>query len=186
MCGVAGPLSGQSATPKTALLLIDIQNFYFPGGNLPLVEPEKASQNASRMLDYFRKTKQTVIHVKQNYEPGGDIHEDVEPLPGEKVIVKDYANSFKGTDLLDYLKANGIERLVIAGMQTHMCVEAATRAASDYGLKCIVISDACATRDLKYGDHLIKAEDVHYSTLASLKGFYADVMTTDEFLKPKE
>jgi nicotinamidase-related amidase len=90
-------------------------------------------------------------------------------------------NCFLGTDLLDFLKTNKIDTLVICGMQTHMCVEAATRAASDYGFKCILIHDACATKDLKFGEKTIKAEDVHYSTLSTLKN-YALVESTKEYL----
>jgi len=80
-----------------------------------------------------------------------------------------------------YLKSRDIKTLVICGMQTHMCVEAATRAGSDLGFKCILIHDACATRDLKFNDKIIKAEDVHYSTLSALKN-YASVVSADEFL----
>jgi len=65
-----------------------------------------------------------------------------------------------------------------------MCVEAATRAASDLGFKCILVHDACATKDLTFGDKVIKAEDVHYSTLVTLKN-YAKVQSTEEFLKGK-
>jgi nicotinamidase-related amidase len=183
--GMTDQAYSQAELPKTALLIIDVQDFYFPGGDLPLAGPELAARNAAKILDHFRETKQLVVFIRHNYEPGGSIQNEVKPLPGEKIISKDFANSFKGTELLDYLKSNDIRQLVITGMQTHMCVEATTRAASDYGFKCIVISDACATRDLKYGDRVIKAEDVHYSTLATLKGTYAQIMTSDEYLEKK-
>jgi len=170
-------VSGQ----RSALLLIDIQDFYFPGGRVPLVEPEKAAQNAARLLEHFRKEELPVIHVRHNSEPGGMIHKIVEPLPGEMIFSKDAVNCFVNTDLLDSLRSNRIDTLVICGMQTHMCVEAATRAASDYGFKCILVHDACTTRDLKYGERLIKAEDVHYSTLVTLKN-YATVVSASEYL----
>jgi nicotinamidase-related amidase len=169
---------------KTVLLIIDIQDFYFPGGSSALVEPVKAAMNAAKLLDHFRKEKMLVIHVRHNAEPGGKINDIVKPLPDEKVFSKDEVSCFKGTDLLDYLRTNQTDTLVICGMQTHMCVEAATRAASDLGFKCILIHDACATKDIKFGDKIIKAEDVHYSTLATLKN-YAKVESTDEYLKKK-
>ena len=158
-------------TGKKALLIIDIQDFYFPGGKSALVEPEKAAANAALLLDNFRNKKQLVIHVRHNSEPGGKINDLVKPLPSEKIVSKDAVNCFVKTDLLDFLKTNKIDTLVICGMQTHMCVEAATRAASDYGFKCILIHDACATKDLKFGEKTIKAEDVHYSTLSTLKNY---------------
>jgi nicotinamidase-related amidase len=123
----------------------------------------------------------TVIHVRHNSEPGGKINDIVKPFPTEKIVSKNAVNCFLGTDLLDFLKTNKIDTLVICGMQTHMCVEAATRAASDYGFKCILIHDACATKDLKFGEKTIKAEDVHYSTLSTLKN-YALVESTKEYL----
>jgi nicotinamidase-related amidase len=171
-------------TGKKALLIIDIQDFYFPGGKSALFEPEKAAANAALLLDKFRKDKMPVIHVRHNSEPGGNINDLVKPLPGEKIVSKDAVNCFKGTDLLDFLRANKIDTLVICGMQTHMCVEAATRAGSDFGFKCILIHDACATKDLKFGDKTIKAEDVHYSTLSTLKS-YAQVKSTEEYLNGK-
>jgi nicotinamidase-related amidase len=165
-----------------ALLIIDIQDFYFPGGKSALVDPEKAAANAALLLRDFRSRKLLVIHVRHNAEPGGKINYIVKPLVSEKIVSKDEVNCFLRTDLLDYLKTNKIDTLVICGMQTHMCVEAATRAASDYGFKCILVHDACATKDLKFGEKIIKAEDVHYSTLSTLKN-YAAVESTKEYLK---
>ncbi len=180
---VNGQAGGKMDTPKTALLIIDIQDFYFPGGALALKNPEAASLNAKKLLEKFRVEKNLVIHVRHNAKTGADIHPNVQPLPGEKVISKDNINSFIGTDLLAYLNEHGIKRLVICGMQTNMCVEAATRAASDLGFKCILVHDACAARDLKFLDKTVSADDVHYSTLATLSGTYAKIVDTETFLK---
>ena len=184
-CSILYSQDGKSMFDKeeTALIIIDIQYFYFPGGSVPLFEPEKASKKASQVLNEFRKKDMLVIHVKHNAKSGADIYPDVVPLVGEKVISKNEANSFNGTDLLSFLKRNKIKNLVIAGMQTHMCVEAATRAGYDLGFKCMVVEDACTTRDLKYGDKIVPAEEVHVSTLSSLSGYYAKITTTDEILK---
>lgn len=100
----------------------------------------------------------------------------------EKIISKDHVRGFKDTDLLEYLRSHKINRLVLCGMMPHMCAEAATRAAHDFGFDCILIGDACATRDLKCGSRMIKAVDIHDSTLNSLDGYYAKVMTTEEYL----
>ncbi len=169
-------------TGKKALLIIDIQDFYFPGGKAELVEPGKAAANAALLLEDFRHNNQPVIYVRHNFEPGGKINDLVKPISGEKIFSKDEVNSFLHTGLHDYLISAGIDTLVICGMQTHMCVEAATRAASDFGYKCILIGDACATRDLRYGDRIIKAADVHFSTLNTLKS-YAEVENTSDYLK---
>ena len=167
---------------KTALLIVDIQNFYFPGDGPGLVNAEQASSNAKEILKIFREKDQLVVYVRHKSNKGFEIHKNVEPLPGEKIITKEEVNSFQGTDLLEYLKSNNINRLIIIGMQTHMCLEAAVRAAHDFGFECIVIGDACATRDVKFLDKVVKAEDVHASTLATFTdGGYARVIDLKTF-----
>jgi nicotinamidase-related amidase len=176
-------IMAQSNTSKTtALIIIDIQNFYFPEGSVPLFEPEKAAENAKQLLTFFRDQNMTVIHVRHNTNSGAEIHNSVSPKENEKVISKDKANAFVGTDLFEFLKNKKITDLILCGMQTHMCLEAATRAASDYGFNCTVIEDACATRDLNYGNNTVKAKDVHFSTLSTLNGTYAKILTTQEYL----
>ena len=166
---------------KTALLIIDIQNFYFPGDGPGLVNVVPASLNAREILLTFRDKKQLVIHVRHKSSKGFEIHKNVEPIAGEKIITKEEVNSFQNTDLLEYLKKNEITRLVIIGMQTHLCLEAATRAGHDFGFECVVVGDACATKDVKYGDRVIKAEDVHYSTLATIDNTYGKVIDLKTF-----
>jgi len=79
------------------------------------------------------------------------------------------------------LQAEGVKRLVITGMMTHMCVDATARAAADLGFKVIVVEDACATRDLSYGDTVIPAEHVHKAFLAALRS-YGEVMRGDQVM----
>ena len=173
---------GSDLDDNTSLLIIDVQEFYFPGGAIPLDNPEAASLNCKRLLNKFRHENRLIVHIGHNVENGSSFHSDVKPRKGEKVILKDDVSAFNGTDLLPYLQENGIKRLVICGMQTHMCVEAAVRAAYDLGFECIVVHDACATRTLKYADKSINASDVHVSTLSTLDRIYATVLDTDAFL----
>jgi nicotinamidase-related amidase len=180
---IAAPIF--ASEPTTALLIIDIQDFYFPGGKVPLVEPEAAAANAARVLAAFRAEDKPVVHIRHDFEPGGSIHASVAPIEGERVFTKTEVSCFNGTKVLVHLKQIGVERLVIVGMQTHMCLEAATRAAHDLGFECVVVGDACATRDLKYGDRTVPAADVHASTLATLDGTYAKVVDTETLLGGK-
>jgi len=173
----------QKIDAKTALIIIDVQEFYFPGGFQPLDAPEAASQNCKKLVEKFRGTEGLIVHVGHNVENQGAFHDDVKPLEGEKIVIKDEVSAFNGTDLTAYLKEKGIERVVICGMQTHMCVEGAVRAAYDLGFKCVVVGDACATKDLKYGDATINAADVHNSTLSSVHKIYGTVVDTEIFLK---
>jgi nicotinamidase-related amidase len=167
---------------KTALLIVDIQNVYFPGDGPGLVNAEPASLNAKEILEVFRENNQLVVHIRHKADKGFEIHKNVEPVSNEKVITKEEVNSFQKTDLLDYLKNNNINRLVIIGMQTQMCVEAAIRAGHDFGFECIVIRDACATRDVKFNGKIVKAEDVQTSTLAEITdGGYGKVIDLKTF-----
>jgi len=173
---------GFATEPTTALLIIDIQDFYFPGGKVPLVEPEAAAANTALILAAFRAEGKPVVHVRHDFEPGGAIHASVAPKEGEKVFTKTEVSCFNGTKVLAHLEEMGIKKLVIVGMQTHMCLEAATRSAYDLGFECVVVGDACATRDLTYGDRTVPAADVHASTLATLDRTYAKVVDTKTFL----
>jgi nicotinamidase-related amidase len=178
------------AKADQALLIIDIQNFYFEGGSMPLTGPVEAARQARRVLDRFRERRMLVIHVRHVPASGPAteqyaIRSGVAPLPGEKVVEKRYANSFRDTPLLELLRGLGVKRLVIVGMQTHICVEAAARAAADRGFEVTGGADACATRPLEYGGVKVPAEQVHASTLAALKGTYAKIVTADEWLNAR-
>jgi len=176
-----------------ALILIDIQNDYFDGGANPLVGSENAGLNAKKILDKFRADHTEIIYIQHiatshdstfflSHTVGCLIHEYVKPVEGEKIIVKHFPNSFRETELLDVLKMKDITDLVICGMMTHMCVDATTRAAKDFGFKCTLIGDACATKDLEINGRFIHSDEVHYAFLAALNNTYATVKTTSEYL----
>lgn len=177
---------------KTALLLIDIQNDYFPGGKNPLVNPQQAAEKAYGLLQCFRENDEKHVHIQHiSLEPdaaffvkgdsGSDIHDSVAHFEGEPIVYKHEVNSFLNTNLLDVLKEWSTERVVITGMMSHMCVDGTARAAGDLGFKVIVAEDACATKDLKFGDTIVPAEHVHKAFMASLRA-YGDVMKSDEVI----
>ncbi|MDM5186810.1 cysteine hydrolase family protein [Bacillus sp. DX4.1] len=178
---------------KTALLLVDIQNDYFPNGRMELRNAVETSEYASQLLQHFRETNQSIFHIQHvstketasfflpNTE-GVHIHENVRPLRDETVILKHYPNSFRETTLLKNLQEIGIEKLVICGMMTHMCIDATVRAAFDFGFHCTVVHDACTTKDLMFKNAMIPAVYIHNTILASLNDVYADVMNIEEFL----
>jgi nicotinamidase-related amidase len=179
---------------KTALLIIDIQNDYFPGGKMELIGSVEASLMAAKLLDYFRKSGLPVVHVQHLsvregstfFIPGTsgvEIHANVSPVSGEKVIQKYFPNSFRDTGLAEYLKENEIDKLVICGMMTHMCIDTTTRAAFDLGFTCLLASDACATRDLQGIDgRIISSDQVHHAFIAALGMVFAKAAPTDEIL----
>ncbi len=178
---------------KTAFIIIDIQNDYFDYGTMTLDSSDKAAENARLILDRFRTDSMPIIHIQHiatrptatfflPNTKGAEIHDNVKPLGQEKIIVKHYPNSFRETELLDYLKSKNITDLVICGMMTHMCVDATVRAAKDFGFNIVLIGDACATKDQEINGQIVKAEEVQKSFLAALNYFYATVKTTRQYL----
>jgi nicotinamidase-related amidase len=177
---------------KTSLLLIDIQNDYFPGGRMELDGSLKASLRAKDLLTLFRDRNLPIFHIQHISNRKGasfflpettgvEIHANANPLPGETVIQKNFPNSFRNTDLLTRLKEAEVNQLVICGMMTHMCVDATVRAAFDHGFNCVAIHDACATKGLTfYGDE-IPSEKVNGAFLAALGAVYARICSSAEF-----
>ncbi len=179
---------------SSALILIDIQNDYFEGGSMTLVNSAKAAENANKVLEIFRANNLPVIHIQHiatrpdatfflPNTSGAEINSVISPLVSEKIIVKHYPNSFKETELFDYLKSKNITDLVVCGMMTHMCIDATVRAAKDFGFNITLIGDACATKDLVISGETIVAKKVHKSFLAALNYFYASVVSTEQYLK---
>ena len=176
-----------------ALLLIDIQNDYFPGGTMECTGMTQASGVAAALLERFRKENKTVIFIRHISTragagflhpdtPGSMINESVAPRHGEPVVVKHFPNSFLQTDLAKKLNESGVTDLVICGAMSHMCIDATTRAARDAGFSCTVIENACATRDLVFRGEIIAAATVHSAFMAALNGVYASVIPLGEYL----
>lgn len=178
---------------KRALVLIDIQNDYFPGGKWALSGIAAAADNAAKVLAAARRAGDLVVHVRHEFpsadapfftpgSAGAQIHPKVQNHDGETVVLKNHVNSFRETDLKAVLDRNGVEEVVICGAMSHMCVDAGTRAASDFGYKCVVVHDACATRDQEFGGAVVPAAQVHAAFMAALQFGYAKLVSTDEHL----
>jgi nicotinamidase-related amidase len=174
-------------------LLIDIQNDYFPGGKMELVGMGEAATKAAELLKTFRTAGKPIFFIRHLFirsgatffvpgTPGSDIHESISPFPEETVIEKNFPNSFFRTELLSLLKESGVTDLVVCGAMSHMCINTTVRAATELGFTCIVISDACATRNLKFANEILLAKTVHAVFMASLDGIFATVMTAGEYL----
>lgn len=174
-----------------ALLLIDIQNDYFPGGAMELAGSTQAGVQAGKLLDTFRQKGLPVIHVQHiANRPGAtfflpgtkgvEFHASVSPGPGETVFQKHYPNSFRETPLLEHLRRQQITQLVIAGMMTQMCIDTSTRAAADLGFQCSLAHDACATKSLSFGGETVPADHVQAAFMAALNGLFARVLSADE------
>jgi len=179
---------------RQALIVVDIQNDYFPQGKWPLVGAEAAANNAARLIAAFRETGDPVVHIRHEFAsadapfftPGSDgakLHSKVLNRPDEPVVLKHFVNSFRETNLQSILDEQGIKDLVIVGSMSHMCIDGITRAAADLGYGVTVIHDACASRDLEFNGLTVPAAQVHAAFMSALGFAYASVVSADEFLR---
>ena len=178
---------------KRAVVVVDLQNEYLPTGKLALAGIHDALNNAARVIADARTKGDMVINIRHEstdpdapvFQQGTDgvqIHESVAPAQGEPVIVKNFPNSFLKTNLKELLDEQGIEEVTVVGAMSHMCIDATTRAASDFGYKTTVVHDACATRDLEFRGETVPAAQVHTALMSALAFGYASVVTADEYL----
>lgn len=167
------------AMKNTALVLIDIQNDYFPNGALTLDSAIDAAAKSRRLLDIFRSEQLPIVHIQHETTnqqmgfmlPGSygqKIHDSVEPSGEEACFTKYYPNAFWQTKLEEYLNKKDIDHLVLVGMMTHMCVSTTARAAMERSFRTTIIQDACATRALELNGTVIPGETVHKTALAEL------------------
>ncbi len=173
---------------KQALLIIDIQNDYFPEGKNELHEADKALLKVNQLENSFLSEQKPIIyiqHIKHQLNAGTigcELHPNLKLQEQSIIIEKHFPNSFLETELLETLKKIEIEQLVICGMMTQMCVDSTTRAAKELGFQPVLISDATATKDLIFENKKVLAENVQISFLSALQNF-AQVLTADQFLK---
>ncbi len=176
---------------KRAIIVVDLQNDYFPGGRFPLVGVNEAAANAARVIAAARAAGDLVVHIRHEFtapdapffapgSTGAEINPVVQNREGGPVIVKNFINSFRETALKSVLDAGDIEEVVIVGAMSHMCIDGITRAAVDFGYKAIVVHDACATRDLSFADVTVPAAQVHAAFMAALGFAYATMVSTDD------
>ncbi|KAI9302398.1 Isochorismatase-like protein [Cunninghamella echinulata] len=181
---------------EEALIIVDVQNDYFPGGNFPTNEPIETAKACAQLIKKFRDEKKEVIFVqhiiKDELEKtypffikgskGAEIHDLVKPLPTEKTITKHETSSFVRTQLKEYLLSKKIKKLVVVGMMIHNCVNATVYSGVDEGFSCIVVEEAVNTFDQKLGDKIINAKQIKESFLAGIQFAYANVYKLEEVL----
>lgn len=163
---------------------------------MELIGIDAAAINAQLLVEKFRAAQLPVVHIQHfSVRPGStfflpetagvEINQSVAPLTDEKIIAKNFPNSFRDTDLLEFLHNVDCSKLVICGAMSHMCIDATTRAAFDFGFANVVAEDACATRNLEFKGKVIEAADVHASFMAALSVPYAEVTATRKILDNK-
>ncbi len=178
-----------------ALIVIDVQNEYF-GGALPVTDPppERSLANIGRAMDAARERGLPVIVVRHSehdeeseiFRPGShawELHPDVERRPRDHLVEKTLPGSFTATALRDILAGAGVDRVTVTGYMTHMCVDTTARQAAHRGLAVEILSDATGTLALENSGGSATGEELHRATLVAQGQFFADVLSTEEWLE---
>lgn len=166
----------------SVVVMVDAQNTY-TRGVMELEGVESALDVGAELLDRARSLGVPVVHIQHDAGVGtpydvtaeiGQIVDRVAPLGAEPVIVKNYPNSFVGTDLEEQLRRLGKDNLVIAGFMTHMCINSTARGAFSLGFSPTVVASATATRRLP-GAGGVDAASLQAASLAAIGDLFGVV-----------
>jgi len=157
---------------KTALLIIDVQVAMFSYENLELYNGEEVLNNIAALLKGAREAGVPVVFVQHTEgedseygkgKPTWEIHPKVKPLENEAVVEKTTWDSFYKTNLNDVLQSLGVNKLIIAGMQTEFCLDTTCRRAFSMGYENTLAEDAHSTFDSK----VLKAKQIidHHNSI---------------------
>ncbi|WP_328942130.1 isochorismatase family protein [Streptomyces sp. NBC_00250] len=178
---------------ESALIMIDFQNTYRTGV-MRLDGADKAVAAGARLLAAARAAGAPVVHVVNDGGEGtpydiraeiGAISDEVAPIEGEKVVVKQFPNAFHATDLEEALKDLGVSGdLVIAGFMTHMCVLFTAQGAFNLGYRPTVVAEATATRPLESPEGtVLPSEALQTASLTTVSDLFGTVArTVDELI----
>lgn len=187
---------GNKSLYNLALVLIDVQK----GFDEPIWgirNNPNAERRIIEVLNFFRKKKFPVVHVKHNSlnpnsplhpkSPGNDLKDFAKPLKHEPLLIKSVNCAFWGSDLKKLLNKKGIKNIVLCGFTTDHCVSTTARSGANLGFNVTVLSDATATftRNGSIGAFVISypAGVVHELALASLDKEFAEILTTQQLIE---
>lgn len=178
---------------NAALIIIDMQKGITDPGLGRRNNPD-AERNVQRLLQAWRQTQRTVIHVRHISrtptsvfwpgQSGCEFQVALAPLEHEHVSEKNVPDAFANSGLERWLRTRAINQLLIVGVITNNSVESTVRSAGCLGFDVIVGADACYTFDQKdLNGRLWPAEDVHALSLANMALDYATVRDVNQILE---
>lgn len=174
-----------------ALLVVDVCRAYLDPSSPLYAGVEDAVASAGRLVEAARGAGVPVVWTRVRYDaaaptvfhrkvpslavfdtPLGDFPEGVAPVPGERVVVKDFPSAFFATGLAEALRADGVDTVVLCGLSTSGCVRASALDALQHDFVPVVVREACGDRDAR----------PHEAALFDLGAKYADVVGEAEVL----
>lgn len=172
---------------KKALLIVDVQvvMFSYEGGSL--YDGDKVLNNINMLLEKARSSDTPVYYIQHTIREDDrfgegkttwEIHPRIAPLETEVVVQKTTCDSFHETTLHDELQKRGIEKLIIVGMQTDLCIDTTCRRAFSMGYESILVRDAHTTFD----SALLTASQIieHHNSI--LGGRFVQLRDADEIV----
>ena len=179
-------------TPRRALVVIDVQNEYFAGGNLPIEYPPVGDTlpQITRAMDAAHAAGAPVVVVQHTASAGAPVfdkgtdrwqlHPEVARRPADHHIEKHLASAFTNTGLADWLDARGINTLTVAGYMTHNCDASTIYEASHRGLAVEFLTDASGALPYANAAGRASAEEIHrVFSVVFHSNFAAAVPTAD-------
>lgn len=170
-------------TDTDALVVVDVQNDFCPGGALAVPEGDKVVSVINKLMSRFRHVLATQdfhppghssfveqggpwpVHCVQGTK-GADFHPSLDTSAFDDVVQKgtdpktDGYSGFAGTDLAARLQGRGVERVFVAGLATDYCVRATALEAMGHGFDTVVLTDAIRAVDVQPGDGAAAVEEM--------------------------
>ncbi|MET3697890.1 nicotinamidase-related amidase [Bacillus oleivorans] len=137
---------------KQALLVIDVQQELIEGNEKSVLNKEQLLQNINLVIKKALESDSLIVFIRDKDVADGEgngfqIHEDINVPPTATIFDKAATNSFYGTPLLDYLKGENIEHIVIMGCKTEYCIDSAVRVATINDFDVTLVGDGHSTTD---------------------------------------
>ncbi|MFS2137678.1 cysteine hydrolase family protein [Duganella sp. Dugasp56] len=181
-----------TATPRRALIVIDVQNEYFTGQMKIEYPPVETSlPNIGRAMDAAREAGIPVVVVQHDAPEASPIFAlgsdgwQLRPLVAQRAadhrINKKMASVFVGTDLAEWLAANAIDTLTIVGYMTHNCNASTIYEAMHRGLQVEVLQDATGALPYENAAGKVSAEEIHRVFNTVFHSNFGAVASTEEW-----
>jgi nicotinamidase-related amidase len=193
MAAFKGKYDGQdNEGSKRALLVIDVQNEYFTG-LLPVCYPPNTLPNVLAAIEAAQDANIPVVVVQHELKTpnakafikgtnGWELLDEIKNIECNHYVEKNFPSSFVGTDLEEWLRANGIDTVVISGYMTQFCCDTTARYAYHMGFKVEFLSDATATLAFENSAGKVTAEELHRAILVVQASRFSTVMSTKEWV----
>ena len=171
---------------KTALLVIDAQELIT---DERLYAYDKYMENVRKLISEARKCGTEVIYVRHddgegkplsNGNEGFDVCSEFAPEAGERIFDKSVNSPFRDSGLLEYLRGKAVKRLIITGLQTDYCIDAAVKCGFEHGFEMIVPEYCNSTFD---NDHMTAEQTYRYYNEFMWKNRYAECVSIDEAIE---